>query len=149
MSLQIRRGTVADLDVLAALFDAYRVFYGQPSDGDAARSFLLERFRKVQSIIFVAFLGDRAVGFAQLYPSFSSTKAAPIFILNDLFVAPEARGNGVGKGLLAAAAEHAKSAGAVRLTLSTAHDNLAAQSLYEDSGWIRETTFISYNLPLD
>jgi ribosomal protein S18 acetylase RimI-like enzyme len=71
------------------------------------------------------------------------------FILNDLFVAPQARGRGTGKALLSAVVDYGKAAGAVRLTLSTAHDNVAAQSLYEGAGWSRETTFVQYNLPLD
>lgn len=146
--MQVRQGTIADLDNLVPLFDGYRIFYGQQPDEVLARSFLLDRFRHMQSIIFIAFSEGEAVGFAQLYPSFSSGKAARTFILNDLFVAPEARGRGTGRALLAAAAAYGKAAGAVRLTLSTAHDNLAAQALYEGAGWSRERTFVSYNLPL-
>jgi GNAT superfamily N-acetyltransferase len=146
--LQVRQGTIADLDELVRLFDGYRTFYGQQPDEDLARSFLLDRLRHLQSIIFIAFSDDRGIAFAQLFPSFSSGRAARTFILNDLFVAPEARGRGAGKALLTAAAEYGRAAGAVRLTLSTAHDNLPAQSLYEGMGWSRETTFVSYNLPL-
>lgn len=146
--MQIRQGTIADLDDLVLLFDRYRTFYRQQPDEDLARSFLLDRLRYLQSIIFIAFFEGQAIGFVQLFPSFSSGRAARTFILNDLYVAPEARGKGVGKALLAAAADYGKAVGAVRLTLSTAHDNSAAQSLYEGTGWIRETTFISYNLPL-
>ena len=147
--MQIRQASLSDLERLVPLFDAYRIFYEQPSDPALARAFLEDRLRHLESVVFIALSGDRAVGFTQLFPSFSSARAARIFILNDLFVAPEARGNGVGRALLDAAADHAKSAGAVRLTLSTAVDNLAAQSLYEGAGWIREAKFISYNLPLD
>ena len=147
-AVQVRQATIADLPGLAPLFDAYRVFYGQPSDEALARSFLLERFRHLESVVFIAFADDRAIGFAQLYPSFSSGRAARTLILNDLFVAPEARGKGAGTALLAAAADYAKAIGAVRLTLSTAGDNRAAQALYEQEGWIRETAFVSYNLPL-
>ncbi len=140
LTLQIRQGTIVDLDDLVLLFDRYRTFYGQQPDEDLARSFLLDRLRHLQS--------GQAIGFTQLFPSFSSGRAARTYILNDLYVAPEARGKGAGKALLAAAANYGKAVGAVRLTLSTAHDNGAAQSLYEGTGWIRETTFISYNLPL-
>ena len=146
--MQVRQGTIADLEDLVPLFDGYRTFYGQHPDEALARSFLLDRLRHLQSIIFIAFSDDQAIGFAQLFPSFSSGRVARTFILNDLFVAPQARGKGAGKALLAAAAEYGKAVGAVRLTLSTAHDNGAAQSLYEGMGWSRETTFVSYNLPL-
>jgi GNAT superfamily N-acetyltransferase len=146
--LQVRRATIADLDDLVPLFDGYRTFYGQQPNEDLARAFLLDRIENLQSIIFVAFADGQAIGFTQLFPSFSSARAARTFILNDLFVAPEARGRGAGKALLAEAAAYGEAVGAVRLTLSTAHDNLAAQSLYEGAGWSRETTFISYNLQL-
>jgi hypothetical protein len=39
----VRRATVADLDVVAPLFDAYRQFYAQPADLGVARSFRVER----------------------------------------------------------------------------------------------------------
>lgn len=146
--MQVRQGTISDLDYLVPLFDSYRIFYGHHSDRALARSFLLDRFRHLQSVIFIASSRDTAVGFAQLFPSFSSGSAARTFILNDLFVAPEARGRGAGKALLAAAADYGKAVGAVRLALATAQDNLAAQSLYESAGWLRVTSFVSYNLQL-
>jgi len=59
-----------------------------------------------------------------------------------------ARCNGVGHALLQAAADFGRSAGAVRLTLSTAHTNLPAQSLYEAAGWLRDEVFRSYHLAL-
>jgi hypothetical protein len=90
-SAQVRKATAEDLNLLVPLFDAYRQFYRQPSEPERARGFLLERFQHSQSVIFLAFEGAPAVGFTQLYPSFSSSAMARIFILNDLFVAPAAR----------------------------------------------------------
>jgi hypothetical protein len=67
------------------LFDAYRQFYHKPSD--LARQFLHARLQNNQSIVLLALQSDNsAVGFTQLFPSFSSASAAPILILNDLFV---------------------------------------------------------------
>ena len=73
---------------------------------------------------------------------------ARIFILNDLFVAPEARRRGAGSALLQAAAECGRLAGALRLVLSTEVTNTTAQSLYEKTGWKRDTTFCVYQLAL-
>ena len=87
-----------------------------------------------------------AVGFTQLFPSFSSASAARILILNDLFVRPEARRTRVGSLLLAAATGFARAVGAVRLTLSTEVSNEPAQALYEAAGWTRQTDFYVYNL---
>ena len=147
----VRQATIHDLDVVAPLFDAYRVFYRKPSDLAAARAFLLARFSRLESVIFLAFDGDSPnspAGFTQLYPSFSSASLAPILVLNDLYVEASARGRGVGQALLHAAADYGRRAGAVRLTLSTERTNLAAQSLYQANGWTLEEAFLNYNLVL-
>jgi GNAT superfamily N-acetyltransferase len=101
-----------------------------------------------ESVIFLSSEGAVVTGFTQLYPSFSSGGLARIFILNDLFVVPEARRHGAGSALLRAAAEHGRSVGALRLVLSTEITNTTAQSLYEKLGWKRETLFCVYQLPL-
>jgi len=99
----VRRATVADLELVVPLFDAYRQFYGQTRDLDLARAFLRERLEREQAVIFLALDAQRsAVGFTQLFPSFSSAAARRIFILNDLFVDPAARRCGVGQRLLSA-----------------------------------------------
>jgi GNAT superfamily N-acetyltransferase len=146
--VEVRQATVADLDLIVPLFEAYRMFYRQPSDPERARRFLLERFEHNQSVILLAFDGATAIGFTQLYPSFSSGAMAPIFILNDLFVAPEGRRRGVGSALLQAAAEYGRRTGALRLVLSTEVANTTAQSVYEHMGWKRDTVFCVYQLAL-
>jgi len=145
----VRRASLADVDLVAPLFDAYREFYEQTPDLALARTFLRERLEQDQSVIFLALRSDgSAVGFTQLYPSFSSARAQRIFILNDLFVDPGVRRRGVGQRLLDAAADFGRSAGVIRLTLSTAHANTAAQALYEAHGWRRDEIFRSYHLAL-
>ena len=146
--VEIRQATVADLELLVPLFDAYRRFYRQPSEPDRARCFLLERLEHHQSVILLAFEGAAAVGFTQLYPSFSSGAMARIFILNDLFVAPEARRRGAGSALLRTAAEYGRRHGALRLVLSTEITNTTAQAVYERMGWKRDTVFCVYQLAL-
>ena len=146
--VDVRQATAADLDLLVPLFDAYRQFYRLPSDPERARRFLLERFEHNQSVIFLSFEGAAAIGFTQLYPSFSSGAMARNFILNDLFVAPEARGRGAGSALLHAAAAYGRLSGALRLVLSTELTNTMAQSLYERTGWTRDTAFCVYQLGL-
>ena len=149
-NIVVRQATIADLDQLTPLFDAYRQFYRKASDLNLARRFLLERIERNQSTIFLATSPDGpAVGFTQLFPSFSSASAAPILILNDLYVQPEARRAKVGSLLLAAAAGFARAVGAVRLTLSTEITNEGAQALYESQGWERQTDFFVYTLNLN
>src|SRR4051794_28425194 len=97
--VNVRQATAADLDLIVPLFDAYRQFYRLPGDLTRARRFLAERFEHNQSVIFLAFADGVVVGFTQLYPSFSCGSMAPIWILNDLFVAPSTRGRGAGSAL--------------------------------------------------
>jgi ribosomal protein S18 acetylase RimI-like enzyme len=149
MTVSIRQAVAADADLVAPLFDAYRQFYRQPADLPRARRFLAERLLQRQSTVLVAETADgEAVGFVQLYPCFSSIRVAPIFILSDLFVAQSARGGGVGRSLMEAAARFARATGAVGLELATARTNAPAQRLYESLGWQRDEAFYQYGLDL-
>lgn len=147
-SITIRQAVLSDIDAVSILFDAYRQFYGQTSDEAAAKTFLRARFEHGQSVVLLAKSQGQAVGFTQLYPSFSSVSMARVFVLNDLFVAPTARRLGVGEALLAAAAAHARQLGAVRLSLNTDVQNLPAQALYASLGWERDQKFYAYHLAL-
>ena len=142
----VRRAGLADLDDLAPLFDGYRQFYGQRSDLAGARAFLAERLRRDESVIFVAYADEGALGFTQLYPSFSSVSVKRLWILNDLFVSPTARRGGVGRRLLERAREWAVETDAKGLTLTTALTNSAARSLYESCGWRLDDEFAHYQL---
>lgn len=144
MQLEIIPAHSAQLELLVPLFDAYRSFYGQPSDTAAARRFLGARLRAGESVIFLALM-DGPVGFTQLYPTFSSVSLERLWILNDLFVAPAARRKAVAGALLLRAQQHARETGAKGLTLQTARHNHAAQSLYEAHGWEKDTEFLTYN----
>jgi GNAT superfamily N-acetyltransferase len=148
---QLVRISLERVELVAPLFDAYRQFYGQPPDLDGARRFLAERLDRGESVVYAVVEGGRALGFTQLYPSFSSVSMRPIWILNDLFVAEDARRRGVGARLLHAARDHGMRTGAVRLALSTAVTNSQAQALYERDGWKRDTAFLhyEYELPKD
>jgi GNAT superfamily N-acetyltransferase len=142
------RLTAEQVELVAPLFDAYRQFYGQPPDPDGARRFLAERLSRDESVVYAVVEDGRVLGFTQLYPSFSSASMRPVWILNDLFVAEDARRRGVGGRLLRAARDHAMRGGAARLALSTSVTNTAAQALYERDGWRRDTAFLHYEYQL-
>lgn len=149
MTDSVRRATIHDLDRLVPLFDAYRQFYGQPPDPILAHQFLGDRLARGQSVVLIAEDCDGvAIGFVQLFPTFSSILAAPVFILHDLFVVSAGRMRGVGRLLLNAAAEMARAQGVVRLELATAIPNRPAQRLYESMGWKRDEEFYMYALSL-
>ncbi|MBW2938424.1 GNAT family N-acetyltransferase [Aureisphaera sp. CAU 1614] len=141
--MKIVQATIENLEDLAPLFDGYRVFYKQPSDLEKATHFLTERFQKNDSVIFMAFEGTSALGFTQLYPSFSSVSMQRTYILNDLFVASGARGKGVGETIMNKAKAFAISEKAKGITLETDVTN-PAQKLYERLGWTKDTEVFHY-----
>jgi len=150
MSPSIRLLQAADLPAVAQLFDRYRQFYQQAPNLEAARRFMTERFERHESVVMVAQAnpGD-LVGFCQLYPSFCSVEAAPIYMLYDLFVEPQARQKGTGRQLLLAAEARAAADGMVRMDLTTARANGQAQSLYVSLGWVRDDVFLTYSRRVD
>ncbi len=149
MPYTVRRATLHDLKRLVPLFNDYRCFYRRPSDLSVARQFLTDRMTCGESVVLIAErLDGAAIGFVQLFPSFSSILAAPIYVLSDLFVAPVARRRGVGTLLLKSAAETGRASGVVQLELATGTSNVSAQRLYESLGWKRDKEFYVYNLSL-
>lgn len=142
MQTRTLRATIAELETLIPLFDAYRVFYQQASDPLMARTFLSERFQHQDSVIFLAVdENSYGQGFVQLYPSFSSVSAKRLWILNDLFVAHSARRQGVAKNLMNRARDFAIETNAKGLFLETAHDNFHGQSLYESLGYQKNSEY--------
>lgn len=145
MSITVRQATIHDLDLVAPLFDAYRVFYGQATDLERATRFLRERFQQHDSVVIFALNADgEGAGFVQLYPMYSSVRTSRSYLLNDLFVAPNARRRGVAAALMHEAMDFARAVGAGGMTLATAHTNTPAQHLYESLGWRRDEQFREY-----
>ena len=99
-------------------------------------------------IFYVQDASGQALGFVQLYPSFSSIDAHRTWLLSDLFTASQARGRGVGSLLMNAAREFAVATGAKGLVLETATDNHIAQRLYESLGYVRDPGYYTYCLDL-
>lgn len=141
----VRQAQAADLEPVAELFDLYRQFYDQPADRALARQFIGERLARQESVVLLAQSAGGLLGFCQLYPSFCSVEARPIYVLYDLFVQPAARRAGVGRLLLQAAEARALQDGKARLDLTTARKNTGAQALYASLGWVRDEVFLAYN----
>ena len=148
-TFQTRIASSKDIDAVAILFDAYRQFYEQETDLPLATRFIRDRISKEESVIILAENVDHQIlGFCQMYPSFCSVEAVPIYTLYDLFVRPEARRTGAGKALLLAAEKHAARNSVARMDLTTAKTNIAGQSLYESLGWVQDELFFSYSKPI-
>ncbi|MEY4529595.1 MAG: hypothetical protein RLZZ156_316 [Deinococcota bacterium] len=139
----IRKATLADLEIIVPLFDAYRQFYKQAPDLDGAGAYLKARLENNETTIFI---DQNNSAFALLYDTFSSVPMQRLTILNDLYTKPEARGQGLGTALIQASREHALKMQSVFLRLRTATDNLTAQSVYEKIGFFKDEMYLTYNL---
>lgn len=148
--MEIVHAYARHLSLLVSVFDDYRRFYGQPSDPTSARQFLADRLERRDSVIFFASQGSGsrqvALGFTQLYPSWSSVWMRRIWILNDMFVTPHARRQGIAKRLMERAVQLAVETRARGLALATAHDNTPAKTLYEAVGFRPDEQFQYYFL---
>jgi len=140
----IRKADMGDIKEVAVLFDQYRMFYKQDTDIGGAQKFLTERMQQNESVIFVAILDQIMVGFTQLYPIFSSVSMKRAWLLNDLFVAPEARGSGAADKLLKAAQQMGADTSSRWMVLQTATTNHRAQKVYERNGWRKDHEYFSY-----
>ena len=137
MSITIRKATLEDLEPIAFLFDSYRVFYEKESALAEAKTFLYDRMKNKESEIFVAIdAAGTMTGFIQLFPVFSSTRMKRLWLLNDLFVHPLYRGNGISKALLYEAQKFSDETGSCGLLLDTAKTNSIGNRLYPSVGFV-------------
>jgi GNAT superfamily N-acetyltransferase len=141
----------ADLAELLPLMRAYCDFYAvAPSDGALlalSRALIADPEREGVQLLARHPETRRAVGFATIFWTWSTTRGARIAVMNDLFVSSESRGARVGEALIAACAERARRRGAVSLTWQTALDNERAQALYDRIG-ARRSQWLDYDLPV-
>jgi GNAT superfamily N-acetyltransferase len=142
----------ADLPALLPLMRAYCDFYQvNPSDRDLlelSRALLADPEREGLQLLARDSDG-RAVGFATLYWTWATLSASRVGIMNDLYVAAEARGSGVADALVAACLRRCREHGASQLVWQTARDNHRAQALYARLGATREDRWLDYWLPVE
>lgn len=145
----IKRVGEADANDVLTLMRAYCDFYEvSPSDDDLlaiVRALIADPEREGIQLLARSPDGE-AVGFATLYWSWSTTDACRIGVMNDLFVAAEARGSGLADRLIYACRDECARRGARRLSWQTAPGNLRAQAVYDRVGATREQ-WVDYWLP--
>ena len=141
--MTIVKANIEHLEAIAPLFNAYRIFYKQPSDLESAKQFLKDRILNNESIIYVAYLDKEAVGFTQLYPLFSSVSLKAMYLLNDLYVKSDFRDNGIGEALINRAKALCDKEQNKGLALQTATNN-PAQKLYERLGFVKDHDLYYY-----
>lgn len=137
------------MDALLPLIAAYQRFYEvEAIDDERNRSFFSGFLAPSErGMLLGAWRDGELLGYACLYWSYTSLIPAETVLMNDLYVDPGARGQGIGRALIEASAAIARERGAARLTWMTAEDNEAAQRLYDKTGAERSPS-IEYELPL-
>lgn len=135
--MTIREASIQDIDVITLLFNDYRVFYKQEPDLEGAQRFLKKRLEQKDSIIYLAWDNDKALGFTQLYPIFSSVSMEPMYILNDLYILPSYRGQGIGTALINTVKKLCKKEHQKGIVIQTETTN-PAQKLYEHLGFKKD-----------
>jgi GNAT superfamily N-acetyltransferase len=140
--------TETDLGELLPLMRAYCEFYAVAPSDEAllalSRALIADPER--EGVQLLARDGG-SVGFATIFWSWGTTSAERIGVMNDLFVAPEARGKGVAEALIEACRAECAAHGAGKLTWQTAPDNTTAMKLYDRIGAVREQ-WVDYWLPV-
>ena len=138
--MKIERVGEADLSELLPLMRGYCDFYEvAPSDDELlalSRALIADPER--EGVQLLARDQGRAIGFATIYWSWATTSAERIGVMNDLFVAPEARGSGLAESVIQACRAECAARGAGKLTWQTAPDNAAAIKVYDRVGATRE-----------
>ncbi|WP_252274918.1 GNAT family N-acetyltransferase [Pseudomonas subflava] len=148
--MRIVQATLEHLDLLTPLFIKYREFYGELPFPDSSRKFLETRLKRKESVIYLALADDedKLLGYCQLFPSYSSLSLKRVWILNDIFVAEDARRMLVADRLLQTAKQMARETNAVRMRVATSVSNEVAQKTYESIGFREDALFKNYILEL-
>jgi GNAT superfamily N-acetyltransferase len=136
-----------EFEELLPLIAAYQRFYEVEGIDEERNRAFFRRFLapSEDGLLLGARREGRLFGYACLYWHFSSLEAVESVLMNDLYVSEEARGEGVGRALIEAAAEIARERGVPFVEWSTAPDNHTAQRLYDSTGAERSEWF-SYEL---
>jgi len=147
--VEIRPIRPEEVPAVLPLFAGYQRFYEVPEPDDKKNLAFLTRFCEPSEagLLLGCWDGDDLVGFANLYWTFSSTRAADIALMNDLFVAERARGKGFARALIEAAADAGRARGCEALAWETAPENTTAQRVYDATGATRSEWF-AYELEL-
>jgi GNAT superfamily N-acetyltransferase len=138
-----------ELEEALPLIAGYQRFYLAEPDPERNRAFF-SRFLQPsdEGLLLGAWVEGKLVGFATIYWMHSSTRADDIGLLNDLFVTEDGRGAGVGRALIRASAEAARTAGKAHLEWFTAIDNARAQRLYESLPEAERSAWYAYEIDL-
>ncbi|WP_109300746.1 GNAT family N-acetyltransferase [Aquimarina sp. AU474] len=147
--MEIRQANLKDIPQLSLIFDSYRVFYRKKPDVNSAKAFLGDRIMNKESIIYIVENDEGScVGFVQLYPIFSSTRMKKLWLLNDLYVYPDFRGQKISIQLIDKAKELAVKSDSCGLILETEKTNMIGNNLYPKTGFVcnKDSNFYTWDV---
>ena len=131
---RIRPASAADVSAFGRLLQEFNDEFDEPTpDADTIAERAAPLIETGEVTVLLA--GDGPDGFAQLRFRPSLYTGALDAYLEELYVVPERRGQGIGRALLDAAMEFSKERGAAHIDLGTSEDDVAARALYESSGF--------------
>lgn len=138
MKLTIAPATLADIPALCRLLDMLFTQEAEFQPDRAAQERGLTAIISQPHVghILVARQGNEIVGMVNLLYTVSSALGGRVALLEDMVVAPQVRGQGVGNAVLSAAIDHARQQGCLRVTLLTDKDNHVAQAFYRKQGFV-------------
>lgn len=129
-----RVATAAQAATVAGLLDAFNQEYDTPTPGKAVLEARLGRLLAGGDVIALL-TGDPAVAVALLTLRPNVWYDGPIALLDELYVAPELRGRGLGSALLAAAEAVTRQRGGELLEINVDGDDTDARRFYERHGY--------------
>lgn len=148
MTLEVRPIAASDEVIWRDLFQQYATFYKTSFSEDVLKrvwNWLMSADHPERG--FVAVLENKVVGFAHLQRQVDTFRASVSWFLDDLFVTPEVRGQGVANALLTHLRHYANKHGGGDIRWITAADNQTAMSVYD--GLATKTSWVFYEMPED
>ncbi|MEZ8283443.1 GNAT family N-acetyltransferase [Vibrio splendidus] len=145
--MEFHKAKLEDIEQLSRLFHSYRqlsVSLDNSFSLSDSTKWIEDRLSEDNAVFLIAESEQEILGFVTLYQGFSSISLSKYWILNDLFVSKDARGLGLGRSLMEQAEMYASATKSKGIELETSKDNLLAQSLYKDLGYIENERYKSY-----
>lgn len=142
--ISVRQACILDLPKIVSVFDSYREYFKQERNPTGVERFLFDKFEHLESVIFIAEQNSEVIGFAQLYPIFSSLTLQRVWLLNDFFICEDFRHKGIGKQLFEKVKEFTLLTKSKGIELSVEHINEKAWQFWEGQGFILDEEFRYY-----
>jgi ribosomal protein S18 acetylase RimI-like enzyme len=131
--VEVRRAAAEDAPTVARLLHDFNTEFEDETPGvEALTGFTRPLIESGEIIVLLANEGD-GISLWRLRPS--PWTGRPEAYLQELYVVPAERGNGIGRALLEATMEAARGAGATGIDLNTGESDAAARALYESAGF--------------